>query len=501
MPIPKEILAVERPRNTIVYAYGKTKDRYAVKERKGCRRVRRPGGSSANVPVNGATVGHIVNGRYIPIGGRKRVFEGDFEIRDWANAALLDRLFSPVMGELLAQYHPDDALKIYCCALLRVAYPGIKDCELKEAYDSSFLSMLRPGCALSRNSVSALMSDLGKGYSRIVGFMSARVDSCSADARLLVDGTLKSAGSSVNSLSDFPRKAKSKGMRDISVIYCFDLERREPVSSKCFPGNMLDATAYSDFIGSNGIKKGLIVADKGFPGTVASERFDANPDLHYLNPVKRNSRLIGRHSMLSFDGVLKGHPGIQFKKSAASGGGKWLYAFRDAGKAAKEEADYLRRAHEGGDYDNADYLKRRDSFGTVVFECDLDWPPEDIYFAYSQRWEIEIVMRYYKQSLRLDETRVYSDLSVIGSEFVNFLASDLTFRLINLLDSKKILERMSYGKVIKRLARGKKAAIGGEWKMAKVNPSTEELYRKLGLLGPLPEKEKRPRGRPRKSSI
>ena len=110
-------------------------------------------------------------------------------------------------------------------------------------------------------------------------------------------------------------------------------------------------------------------------------------------------------------------------------------------------------------------------------------------------------MRYYKQSLRLDETRVHSDLSVIGSEFVNFLASDLTFRLINLLDSKKILERMSYGKVIKRLARGKKVTIGGEWKMAKVNPSTEELYRELGLLGPLPEKEKRPRGRPRKSSI
>ena len=29
MPIPKEILSVERPKNTIVYAYGKNKDKTA----------------------------------------------------------------------------------------------------------------------------------------------------------------------------------------------------------------------------------------------------------------------------------------------------------------------------------------------------------------------------------------------------------------------------------------------------------------------------------------
>jgi hypothetical protein len=32
------------------------------------------------------------------------------------------------------------------------------------------------------------------------------------------------------------------------VLYAFDLEAEEPVCSKCFPGNMLDVTAYSEFI-------------------------------------------------------------------------------------------------------------------------------------------------------------------------------------------------------------------------------------------------------------
>ena len=48
---------------------------------------------------------------------------------------------------------------------------------------------------------------------------------------LLVDGTLKSDESGVNTLFDFSRKTRTKGSRDISVIYAFNLEKKEPV---CF---------------------------------------------------------------------------------------------------------------------------------------------------------------------------------------------------------------------------------------------------------------------------
>ena len=39
MPIPEDILKVERPKNTIVIAYGKDKKLYAVRERIGCKYV------------------------------------------------------------------------------------------------------------------------------------------------------------------------------------------------------------------------------------------------------------------------------------------------------------------------------------------------------------------------------------------------------------------------------------------------------------------------------
>ena len=50
MPIPKDILAVARPKNTFVVVYGKNKNLYAVRERLGCKYK-----EGRRVPVNGRT--------------------------------------------------------------------------------------------------------------------------------------------------------------------------------------------------------------------------------------------------------------------------------------------------------------------------------------------------------------------------------------------------------------------------------------------------------------
>ena len=256
MPIPQDILSVPRPKNTVVIAYGKDKNLYAVRQRIGCRND-----NGRHLPVNGPTIGHIIGGTYIPIdtASPTSVAALPIDLKDWANIVLCDRLFSDIKQELFAVYSKTDAMKLYCISILRVCDPGIKNYELKEAYETSFLSELYPGVSLSKNTVSTFLNDLGKALSSIVCFMQNRAAAVSMDHHLLVDGTLKSDESRVNSLSDFSRKARTKGTRDISVLYAFDLEEMEPVCSKCFPGNMLDATSYGAFISENKITKGIIV--------------------------------------------------------------------------------------------------------------------------------------------------------------------------------------------------------------------------------------------------
>jgi len=498
MPIPKEILGVARPTNTVVIAYGKDKDRYGVRQRIGCRND-----NGRHLPVNGPTIGHIVNGRYEPIAvmDHASISESAVDLKEWANIVLCDIKFADIQDELLRVYNRHDMLQIYCIAVLRVCEPGIKDYELKEAYDTGFLSEIYPGVALSKNTVCEFLNNLGKTCSRITTFMQNRAAAVNMEHHLLIDGTLKSNESRVNSLSDFSRKAKTKGTRDISVLFAFDLEAMEPICSKCYPGNMLDLTAYESFIRENRVTKGIIVADKGFPSSAAQDQFRDNPNLHYLNPIKRNSALIGTYSMLDFTDILPGDGSVTYRKEKCNGIDKWLYSFRDARRAAKEEQDWLKRAKKNETYSLETLREKQRVFGTVVLECDLDLPPETVYKAYSKRWEIEIAVRFYKSACEFDETRVHDDYSVIGSEFCDFLSTLLTFRLIKAFDNSKLLEHMTYKMIMSSLKRAKKVKIpGGDWQLIKINPSLVENLQKLGILE-MPTSIPKKRGRPKKSAI
>lgn len=493
MPIPKDILAVERPKNTAVYSYGKNNDRYCVKPRIGCKRV-----NGRNVPIYGHVIGHIIDHTYVPKDEKETVSQSSIDLKDWADIILSDKVFKDILDELCVVYNRKDAVKIYCISILRVCYHGIKDYELQEAYENSFLSEMYPDVALSKNTVSKFQNDLGKTCSKIREYMNNRTKKIDADHELLVDGTLKSNESKINSLSDFSRKARIKGSKDISVLYAFDLDTMEPVCSKCYPGNMLDSTAYPSFIKENKIKKGLLVGDKGFPSSAAADAFKDNPELHYLNPLKRNSDAIKRYDMYEFTGILDGYDYVTYKKVQCKNSKKWLYSFRDAKQAGYEEEAWLRDAKKNGNFNEKTYSNKKKKFGTILLESDLDMTPETAYKAYTSRWEIEIVMRYYKHACEFDETRVQDDYSVIGSEFCNFLSTLLTFRIIKEFDKVEILKKMTYKKAMHILKRAKKARIeDGEWELIKLTKNNMEILEKLKLVD-VDEKPKRKVGRPRK---
>ena len=186
MPVPKEILAVERPKNSIVIVYGKNRDRYAVRTRIGCRSE-----GARRLPVNGPTIGHIIDGRYVPLEetAPSPVAQSSVDLKDWANIAFAQKLFADMFEELGEFYSREDARRIWCIAVLRVCFSGIKDYELKGAYEESFLSEFYPDVALSKNTVSTFFNNLGRTCSRITLFMRARASRVEMDHHILIDGT------------------------------------------------------------------------------------------------------------------------------------------------------------------------------------------------------------------------------------------------------------------------------------------------------------------------
>ena len=98
MPIPREILNVPRPKNTVVIAYGRDKRLYAVRQRVGCRNV-----GGRHLPVNGPTIGHIVDGACVPIAksAPQGVSLSTIDLKDWASVVLCDRLFKSIQGGVI----------------------------------------------------------------------------------------------------------------------------------------------------------------------------------------------------------------------------------------------------------------------------------------------------------------------------------------------------------------------------------------------------------------
>ena len=500
MAVPEKIRKIPRPRNTIVVDNGRPgSNRYAVRSRAGVKYV--SGGNPQ--PRNGKVVGHIVDGKYVPL--HEPTAASGADMLSYGSAAFAKSLTNDLLEELMQVYPAKDAYTIMAIATLRIIKPSITAHRMSTHYHRTFVCKHYPGIALSPNSISAFLQRLGKDGGKRRQFYQLRASATAEDHHLAIDGTLKQDTSKVNDLSAFSYKARVKGCRDVSVLYAYDIEIMEPICAEVFPGNSIDASSYASFIRDNDIRKGLIVADKGFPPSQIMGELETRPDLHFLTPIKRNDARILKHDMLSFEGVLEGVDDHVVYKKCCLADGRYLYSFRSAKQAAAEEAAYLSQRKRRKDFDADNYAKKRLMFGVIVFESDMDLEPRTAYISYDDRWLLELVFKRYKNDECLDRTNVQGDFSLLGSEFINFIATVTTCRMLRKARECGLLDKMSFGELLDDLS--------SAWRMvdASETPSTgdcawvhtlktvfEELEA-LGLSQPIPKPPLKKRGRPRKN--
>lgn len=224
----------------------------------------------------------------------------------YGSVALAKSVCDDITDDLLAVYDAGKVYSIMSLAIIRVIRPSTPLSRVSTHYRRTFTSIFFPGASVSQNSLGNLIDYLGVDEDRRKAFFLKRISSVMAEHHIAIDGTLKQDNSTVNDLSAFSYKARVKNTKDISVIYAYDIEKMEPVCAQVFPGNCIDASAYSTFIRNNNIDKGIIVADKGFPPSKIKDELNSRPNLHFLTPIKRNDVRIKDNDMLSFQGVLSG---------------------------------------------------------------------------------------------------------------------------------------------------------------------------------------------------
>ena len=260
MAVPAEIRAVPRPVNTIVDDSGtNSPKRYAVRQRASSKYI--PGGNPQ--PKNGKVIGHIIDYKYVPLTD-STASDGP-DMLSYGASALVKSVSADLLSDLLNIYPANEAYSIMSIATLRVIRPKITLGRMATHYRRTFVCKDYPGAAMSKNTLGNLLQRIGQDGNKRKDFYQLRISSVAEDHHIAIDGTLKQNTSIVNDLSAYSYKARTRGCSEVSVLYAYDIEQMEPVCAEVFPGNSIDASSYSAFIRDNDIRKGIIVADKGFP--------------------------------------------------------------------------------------------------------------------------------------------------------------------------------------------------------------------------------------------
>lgn len=503
MTVPAEIRAVTRPVNTVVVdSKSGGLLRYAVRERG--KSVYVKGGNPK--PRNGKTIGHIVNGKFVPLCKDGKLAVSGPHSLSYGGYALVHAVGADLLEDLIASFPIKDAYTIMAIAAIRTTHPRTSARRFSTEYHRGFVSRFYPGVGLSENTVSKFFDALGQDLGKRQHFNSLRLAAVCESHHVAIDGMLKANNSIANDLSAYSRKAKVKGQKDISILFAYDIERMEPVCTQVFPGNVIDAKAYRSFIETNHITEGIIVADKGFPPNEIKDQLQKNPKLHFLTPLKRNDRRIATHQMHQLTDVLKGFEEQVLCKKVQLEDGNFLYGFKDLDRERAEKGSFVSRALRKANFNSENYQKKESCFGTIVFLSDQDLSCEAVYKCYSERWFLELVFDQYKNELGLDSTHVQGDFSVHGAEFVNFISTILSCRIVNLASKTGLLDKMTYGELLDDLNHAwrktdasiniKPSSDDEQW--VNVTNKILSILEALELSTPIPKPLPAKRGRPRK---
>ncbi len=480
MAIPKEILSVERPKGTVVKHSGNKY--YVIKRTSRYDNGRR-------VPVDLGIVGEIKDGKYVP---KQRKLDGyEVDVKDYGNIEFCNECGKDLLNDLYKYYHVDDAKKIYAYSLIKAAYGNVTERDMGMRYDTSFISEYYPRVGCSRKTVGEFYELLGRRVNLINKFMKDRLDAIDPSAYCIVDGMLKNNNAEINSYSEYSRKGKVKGSEDITLLYAIDYLKKEPLACSVYPGNMLDKTCFKDFSKKFDIRKGVMIGDKGIELNDEQRKEIAQyADFKYLIPIKRSLKCIKENDLLNYDDVIHTQDGAVLCKKVKIDDTKYYYSFLNPYLQGSEAQGYVTRGESKLSKKNTKeqllkkYNDKKDSFGTIVFESNMDTGCEDAYIMYSYRWSIEEVFKYYKHVLDSDNVRVQSDVRVYGSEFINFLASIIICRVKNKIEQLGLSKKYSHKQILQYLRKVKKCrdlSVPDKWYNTTVLKYIEELVDTLQI--------------------
>lgn len=107
---------------------------------------------------------------------------------------------------------------------------------------------------------------------------------------------------------------------------------------------------------------------------------------------------------------------------------------------------------EKDDYDSEEYNKKDNAFGGIVFESNIDKSCKEIYEAYLERWNIELMFKMYKHSLEIKSIGSHNNHRLYANNFVSYLAMIMCSKVVKKLEGLELDKKYQYNQIMNYLS-------------------------------------------------
>ena len=371
-----------------------------------------------------------------------------------------------------------------------------------------------------RNARNGTIDRIGAMRGSMAAYMNE--DLCAGDRLILIDGhrLVSVSGSLADAQLGYDSRKRNK--TQVNVLYVFGLSKEEgmPAFYKEFAGSVPDCTALPMLLDETCIDAQLltVVADKGF---MAEDGVDAITDagMHYIVAVRRGSRhVVVPDGISGYSGVFTFRGRSVYYKSFKDAG-RIYHLYYDMSLANAETTDLvLRSRRRNGEKEHRieveeerrrtrkkarltdmelaalreslsspmeDVLDKK-SIGTFVLCTDrTGLGASEAYEMYKRRQEIEQSFKGYDDTLGCTASHMRSHEGMECWLFVNHIALQMEYRLLNEMAALGLTSRYSFKDAIKYLSSIRANKIKDKWYVAAITGKTRKFCEDIGFKYPL----------------
>jgi len=403
-------------------------------------------------------------------------------------------LFTSLLGKdeldgLLNLFDKEVSETLITVAMMRFAHQSpLKRMPYYHAHDYCSQDWLING--IDDKKISTALKFVGENRNTLVDWMRTRLGSLDLNLTqfVMIDSThipTASENLHINAVGYNPSHSFDAQIR---LMYIFSTQLKQPVYYRLINGNITDMTSMKNCVSELQAKHVVYIADKGFYSKQNIIDLRKN-ELHFIIPLQRNNSLIDLSVLQqpNFKNTIKTYFIYQNRTI-------WYYSYQkeeqlmvtylDERLRVEEENDYLLRTKTHPDeFTEEKFYKKLSQFGTLTLLYHLanKSTEQELYIAYKQRNEVEMVFDSYKNFLEADKTYMQNRYVMEGWLMANFIAMIAYYRLYTKLREENLLNKYS-PKDIVEIAKGiYKAKINNKWQNTEITKKNIELFAKLNI--------------------